>query len=229
MTFRDILVLVDETPEAPARAAAAAALAARHGAALTGVFLTSDFLNSIFLNGAGSYAPAIDIDRMATEHAAAVLSASETARMLFEAAAGDAGVRSDWLSISGDSCDDLYATARRFDLTIVPLTTQACMGPTRITAASLAMASGGPVLVLPKATADRPIGRRTVVGWKATRESARALHDAWPLLAQAEQIHTVVVSPHGEYGPDGALQRHFERHGLTAKVIVDTSRAAARC
>ena len=226
MTFKDVLVLVDDTAAAQARAVAAAALAARHGAALTGLFLTSDFLETVLIDGAGSYAPALDLTRLAAEHAAAVLSASETARLLFEAAAGQAGVRSDWLTVPGGAPENLFATARRFDLTVFPNKARACLGPTTISAAALGMASGGPILVLPDGVVDRPVGHRIMVAWKAARESARALHDAWPLLSKADEVHAVVVSPHGEYGPDGALQRHLERHGVPAKVIVDLSRDA---
>jgi nucleotide-binding universal stress UspA family protein len=80
------------------------------------------------------------------------------------------------------------------------------------------------VLLLPEAAGQPTLGRRIVVAWKSTRESARELHDAWPMLTQAEDVHAVVVSPHGEYGPDGALQRHLERHGIAAQVVVDLSR-----
>jgi nucleotide-binding universal stress UspA family protein len=226
VTYKDILVVVDETSASQARVAAAATLAARHGAALTGVFLTSDFMNLIFVDGAGGYAPALDIDRLVSEHAAAVLSAAEAARMTFEAAAGDAAVRSDWLTISGDSDAELFAVSRRFDLTVIPPHVRACLGANRISAAALAMASGAPVLLLPEAAGEPTLGRRIVVAWKSTRESARALHDAWPMLSQADEVHAVVVSPHGDYGPDGALQRHMERHGLAAKMIVDLSRDA---
>lgn len=224
MTYKDILVVVDDRPASQARAVAAATLAARHGAALTGVFLTSDFMNLIFVDGAGGYAPALDIDRLVSEHAEAVHSAAEAARMMFEVAAGDAAVRSDWLTISGDANAELFSVCRRFDLTIISPHIRACLGTNRISAATLAMASGAPVLLLPEAAGQPTLGRRIVVAWKSTRESARALHDAWPMLTQAEDVHAVVVSPHGEYGPDGALQRHLERHGIAAQVVVDLSR-----
>ena len=224
MTYKDILVVVDDRPASQARAVAAATLAARHGAALTGVFLTSDFMNLIFVDGAGGYAPALDIDRLVSEHAEAVHSAAEAARMMFEVAAGDAAVRSDWLTISGDANAELFSVCRRFDLTRTSPHIRACLGTNRISAATLAMASGAPVLLLPEAAGQPTLGRRIVVAWKSTRESARALHDAWPMLTQAEDVHAVVVSPHGEYGPDGALQRHLERHGIAAQVVVDLSR-----
>lgn len=48
----------------------------------------------------------------------------------------------------------------------------------------------------------------------------RALKDAWPLIAQADDVHVLIVSPSGETGPDGPLQRVFEHHGCQANLIV---------
>ena len=43
-------------------------------------------------------------------------------------------------------------------------------------------ASGRPVLLTPHASAVAGIGRRALIGWNASREASRAVHDALPLL-----------------------------------------------
>ena len=91
MTFKDILVQVDETQAGTDRAMAAAGLARRHGAHLTGVFLTSDLMNNLLGVGAFAYGTPVNIEDMLKDHRKAVLDGSETARIAFEAAAGDAG------------------------------------------------------------------------------------------------------------------------------------------
>lgn len=223
MTYRDILVQIDESRPSRNRAARAAAFAARFGARLTGVFLKSDFLRSHMIGEALNYMPQETIDLMIKDHAAGVARASEAARVAFESAAAEGGVESDWLTIAGDDEEILAACARRFDLTILPPSITASLGWRRITAADIGLSSGGPIMVLPDQDAAPTLGERVLIAWKGTRESARALHDAWPLIATAKEVHVLVVAPKGEGGPEGMLQRHFERHGCKPNLIVDRS------
>ena len=88
---------------------------------------------------------------------------------------------------------------------------------------SLPVASGRPVLVVPYAYERRPVGRQVLVAWNASREAARAVNDALPLLKRASQVHVVIFdrtaagAAHGEEpGADVAL--FLTRHGV--KVIV---------
>lgn len=223
MTYRDILVQIDPTPAAAARAITAAGLAARFQAQLTGVFLSSAFLrNYMAAESLLSMSPT-EVDRLLKDHADANLKASEDSRMLFERAAGEAAVTSDWQVIDGDGDAALIAHARRVDLTVLPPIASAVLGTHRISAANLGMASGGPLLVVGEHGGSPHVGKRILVAWKGTRESARALRDAMPLLMAADEVHVLVVSPRDLGGPDGALQRHLERHGVAAKLIMDAS------
>jgi nucleotide-binding universal stress UspA family protein len=227
MTYRDILVHIDETPASVARAAAAAELALRSNAHLGGVFLKSAFLRNYMAGEALAYMSPNDIDSILKDHAAATEKASERGREIFEAAAAKAGVSSEWMVIDGDFTAPMSASARRFDLTVFPTIACAALGQHTISAADLGLTSGGPVLVVPEHGVTRNVGKRVLIAWKGTRESARALRDAWPLVMGAEEVHILVVSPHGEDGPDGLLQRHFERHGREAKLIIDRSHDAS--
>jgi nucleotide-binding universal stress UspA family protein len=83
------------------------------------------------------------------------------------------------------------------------------------------MESGRPVLVLPRAFRGGAIGRKVLVGWNATRESARAAHDALPLLVGAEDVRFVWVDPQKSVEPSGNLPgaeiaTAFARHGVKA-------------
>lgn len=226
MSYRDILVQIDETKACRDRAIAAAGLAARMQAQLTGVFLKSEFLRSYMAGEVLAYLPQQTIDQLLREHAAGVAKAAETARAILEDAARAAGVKSDWLIVEGDDSEALSATARRFDLTVMPPTVTATLGWRHLSVTDVAFASGGPALVMPgKATST--LGETILVAWKGTHESARALHDAWPLIEKARQVHVLIVDPEGESGPEGLLQRHFERHGCKANLIVDRSQDAA--
>lgn len=227
MACRDILVQIDETAASRPRAAAAAAVASRFQAHLTGVFLKSQFFRTYLGAEAFGYMGPETIDRLLKDHTQGVNQAAETARQRFEAAAADAGVASTWLEVEGDDDLALIACARRFDLTVLPPMARTSFGIAQIPAADIGLAAGGPVLVVPEAGLSAVPGQRMLVAWKGTRESARALHDAWPLLAEAEEVHVLTVAHEGEGGPEGMLQRHLERHDLKANIIVDRSHDAS--
>ncbi len=220
MTIRDVLVYVDDSPAGRIRAEAAIRLADRHQARIAGVFLRSEFQGSFWATDAVTYAAGIDIGRIVREHDQAVTAACEAARKSFEALAGDRAVASEWLVVDGDTDGPLIDLARRFDLTIMPIKARPLLSENVVTAAGVALSCGGPVLALPDAGYPVDLGHRVMVAWKNSRESARALRDAWPLLAAAQEVHVVCVSQDGELNPDANLQRHFERHGVKAKLIV---------
>lgn len=67
------------------------------------------------------------------------------------------------------------------------------------------MEAGRPVLVLPRAELPKKLAR-VLIGWNATRESARALFDSLPLLKRAQEAGVVWVDP----------QRERERAGVLA-------------
>lgn len=221
MSFRDMIVQLDESPQASARAQVASALAARHKAHLTGVFLASDFLRTYFAAEAFATLPPIQIETLLREHAAAVERAAEAARASFEAATGEDGVASEWRIVNGDWDTELVSCARRTDLTVLPSQTSARLGRHRIAAAQVALACGGPVLITRDEAFPPNAGRRVLVAWKNTREAARALHDAWPIIELADEVHVLMVSPNGDEGADSLLQRQFERRGCRANLIVD--------
>lgn len=224
MSYRDILVLTEATPAGAYRAQFAADLARRWKAHLTGVFLTSEFMLQFGAGEALYGLPPDDIDRLLRDHAKTVEAASEEARRQFEGAAREAGAESDFINASGDDPQAFIACARRADLVVMPRRLDVYMGQRHVAAADVALACGGPVLVTPADDYAAPGGRRILVAWNGSREAARALRDGWPFIEAAEEVHVLIVSPTGEGGPDGMLQRLLERHGVTANVILDASR-----
>lgn len=219
MSFHDILVQVDDTPAGLARARLACALGARWELSVSGVFLKSDMLHNFFALEGLAALPPQTIDAVLKEQSAAIAQRAAAAQASFRTAGGAEGEWA-WRVIDGDLDAPVIAHARRFDLTVFPTAARACLGDNRISAASLAMGSGGPVLVVP----DEPpatVGDCVLVAWNGSREAARALRDAAPFLDRARQVHILVVSPLGEAGPRGLLEHHLLRHGWTANIIVD--------
>ena len=83
--------------------------------------------------------------------------------------------------------------------------------------------SGRPVLVIPSVGKFETIGNHALVGWSATRESSRAMHDALPLLAGGGKATILWVS-HSDRDADylqttaRAVAGLMDRHGVNATV-----------
>ncbi|MBL0730025.1 universal stress protein [Piscinibacter sp. HJYY11] len=65
---------------------------------------------------------------------------------------------------------------------------------------SVVMASGKPALVIPYAGRFDSIGRNVLIAWRPTRECARAVEAALPLLQRAARVH-VVCWGEDSFGP----------------------------
>ncbi|MCW6530208.1 universal stress protein [Sphingomonas sp. MMSM20] len=76
----------------------------------------------------------------------------------------------------------------------------------------LALFSGRPVLAVPpRGAADR--FDHIVIGWNGSREAARVLNDALPLLESHARIDIVSVSPGGSPGALDPISEHLTRLG----------------
>jgi nucleotide-binding universal stress UspA family protein len=80
---------------------------------------------------------------------------------------------------------------------------------------SVVMGSGKPALIVPRVTSGIAHFDTVMVAWKESRESARAVTAALPLLRAASAVH-VVMEDATQQGQTGPLQRFFERHGVRA-------------
>jgi len=87
----------------------------------------------------------------------------------------------------------------------------------------LAMESGRPVLIVPKSGNLDSIGERVVVAWNNSREAARAVFDALPLLQKALEVTVLSVEepskPQVTSDIAGAeIGATLARHGIKANV-----------
>ena len=89
--------------------------------------------------------------------------------------------------------------------------------------------SGRPALVVPCRHGVQRIGDRVLVAWNDTREATRAIADALPLLQRAREVSIVRCSERSDADPKlthrqlDAIQRWLQRHGVQARVHVETS------
>jgi nucleotide-binding universal stress UspA family protein len=132
--------------------------------------------------------------------------------------------RAEWRASEADALDAVALQARYTDLIVIgQQNAEWPSGVYRDFERSVPLAVGRPVLVVPYAFERRPVGHRVLVAWNASREAARAVTDALPLLKRAGQVHVVAFEPeksgaaHGaEPGADIAL--YLTRHGVKVTV-----------
>lgn len=89
--------------------------------------------------------------------------------------------------------------------------------------ASAILGSGRPALVVPHIATPEWAGRRALVAWKETRESARAVSAALPLLRQADSVQVICFDePRTDDAPvDGlpGIDAWLRAHGVAATVM----------
>ena len=145
---------------------------------------------------------------------------ADAAKAIFDKVTGPTALSTEWRVTSGEIVLELAHQSRYADLTVVSNLDQE-EAPLSIATlpADLVLASGLPVLAVPGVKPAATIGRRILVAWNASPESARAVHDAMPLLAQADSVQVMVV---GKNQPDRLLgadiATHLARHGVKAEV-----------
>jgi nucleotide-binding universal stress UspA family protein len=84
------------------------------------------------------------------------------------------------------------------------------------------LASGRPVLAVPRGWTPRPL-RRALIGWRPGAPATRAVNDALPMLVQAGEVDILCIDPHraldGHGDEPGAdLAAHLARHAVRATV-----------
>jgi nucleotide-binding universal stress UspA family protein len=145
----------------------------------------------------------------------------------FEAAAAKAGLsKRESRYAVGDPREVLDLHARYADLIVVgqadPNADGARDAASRVEETILSC--GRPVLLIPYIGLLAPVGRRVIIAWDASREATRAVSDALPMLARADKVMVVTVdaepSPYGHGQLPGAdLALFLSRHGLDVEAL----------
>jgi nucleotide-binding universal stress UspA family protein len=221
MSYKDLLVVLDSEPTTNERLDLAAALAERFSAHLVALYPLPTPQVPRHL---GYYDPAL-LDPFFAELREKAREAATHVREVFDRRTGLRRISAEWREIPEGPDADPALHARYADLAILGQ-----LDPDRVETELLrprpeqvALASGRPVLVVPYAGHFAEIGRRIVVAWNATREAARAVGDAMPLLVSAELVTVLTIDAregtggHGEL-PGADIALHLARHGVKAQI-----------
>ncbi|HLI10811.1 MAG TPA: universal stress protein [Alphaproteobacteria bacterium] len=218
MSFKSLLVHVDDSKHCSARLAVAASLARRFEAHLTGLYISSPVDVSPFL--ADQFPPG-----MLDEAHARVAEGRDKAKALFDSQAAGLGARSEWVATTSNDPPTVITLHSRYaDLTILGQVDPDAPShglpdlPERV-----ALGAGGPVLIVPYAGRFETVGERVMVAWNASAQAARAVHDALPMLGRAKQVIIVAIATDESGGglgpvPDIDIRAYLSRHGIEAEV-----------
>jgi nucleotide-binding universal stress UspA family protein len=221
MGFKTMLVHVDTGRSAPTRLKLSAELAARSAAHVTGLYVRRPFQAPAF-SDAG---PAMDSLYRTYENAAKADEALATAA--FRDLIGGTSLSSEWRVVDGLAEEVVAAHARYADLVIVGQSEPDAAATTTPPdlAETVALASERPVLIVPHIGVTKPPGKTVMLCWNGTREAARAVTGALPILKQADKVIILLIDPRndGEEQPGASISRWLGRHGVKAVVQRDTA------
>lgn len=216
MQYQDILVHVDDGEAMPARVAMALELAQRFGAHLTGVYVDPGLALPTLIDVPIS--PSL-VEALEEEHQQRRKRAEEQ----FNKAVDGATTGTEWRLAEGELASTLARHARYADLVVLG---QEGADDQKMVVGGLpdtvVLTCGRPALVMPYVGTSVPPGKNIIVAWNGSREAARAVNDALPLLIAADKVEVMCVNPAAGEEEDADLPGadvclHLARHGVKAE------------
>lgn len=212
MCIKDILIYLDDSPACERRIDISLTLAQAQGAQVTGLSIaTYDYYQPHYLRNEEKIAAAGALLEVKAQAAGVGASCRSIESKVV-------GVTVRELLIRASHCSDLVVVG------------QEARREARAEALVEHLVTGGgrPVLVVPAAGHFPSVGTRVLVAWKDGREASRALHDAMPILMQAEQVTLLTVASDEESNQDQLerIQEHLQRHGIAARSEIQPATSA---
>jgi nucleotide-binding universal stress UspA family protein len=137
----------------------------------------------------------------------------------------------EWRSAQALPVPYVLQQARRADILVVGARSETLVDPCAAADPSaLLMQAGRPIIVVPPALEWLDF-RSVVVAWKDVREARRAVFDALPILARAQDVTVVEIPEQGGAARADALQSVADvaswllGHGIIASTVVPDSAA----
>lgn len=223
MAYKSILVHVDKCANAEQRYSVAAAIAENEEAHLLGAAMSgiSRFIHLSEIGVPESYGEALPKTPVALlrERAADALKN-------FERIAQTKCKQFEKRLMEDEACGGITLLARYSDLVVVgqvdrddPFSAFVSDLPEYV-----ALASGRPVMVIPRVGQFASVGSRILIAWDGSISATRTISAAMPLLTRAEIVEVVVFNPrskpdiHGEE-PGADIALYLARHGVKVDVL----------
>ncbi len=218
MSIRTILVSLNDISRNEAVLGVAGALAMQHDAHIIGLFVIPAMrvYPVVTLQVPPEF---FEAQRKTYEKHA------DAARERFERYCGMNDLRCEWRKVPSSSpliADVVIRHARECDLVVASQPSREEIAEIEGDFAErVIMETGRPILFVPRAGEFGTVGRQVVVGWNATRESARAVYDSLPILEKAEKTRLAWVDPQKEEDvaeelPGAEMAASLARHNVNA-------------
>ncbi|MHA1600034.1 MAG: universal stress protein [Alphaproteobacteria bacterium] len=217
MTFKNLLVHLDDTPACAGRLAVAVDMARTYDAHLTGLYVTVD---PDLAGGVRSEVPMqflAALEEQVQERTRAVMAQ-------FAETMTKNGLTADGRTANSPASqvpEIVGLHARYADMVILGQSEPVQRSDAgNHLAENVIMSAGRPALMIPYIGAGKRLGQHVLIAWDAGREAARAVNDALPFLRRAEKVSILVInSDQGGHGPEpGAdIALHLARHGVQAE------------
>ncbi|MCC7683191.1 universal stress protein [Janthinobacterium sp. FW305-128] len=225
MTYKTVLLHIDDSAGRAARIEAAASIAQACGGHLTGVALTG--VSRLLYQ----HQPDLDADPNLSLHLNFLRDRATRALDGFEQQVRAAGVASfEQRVVDDEAAGGISLLARYADLVVISQYNAKDKSPSvmRDFPAYVLLHSGRPVLIVPYAPplpllAPPAAARNVLISWNASKEASRAVTAALPLLQRAGQVHVAIfdakvhAAEHGEQ-PGAELVHYLARHGVEARL-----------
>lgn len=221
MSYKTILVHLDESPRSQERVKIASRIAMRDGAHLVGASMIG------ISTQAYEQTNITERDPNLAKHIEFLRERARASVTQFESVAQQVGVASyEGRVVDGEAMEGMGLQARYSDLVVVGQSDPEAPAPSVPPdfPHHVVMHVGRPVLIVPKQGIFEDVGKKVLISWDASRGATRAVTEAIPLLQHADVVQVVVFNPesrstaHGDQ-PGADLGLYLARHGVKVEVL----------
>jgi nucleotide-binding universal stress UspA family protein len=221
MPIRDILVCADSSEAGEGRLRLALALARSSRARLTALYVLPESPVATAPIGLGPVPSSTAVWTEPPQPAGSPREPerADAAETQFRSALRSGALDGEWYLLDERDLARLVDYANSVDLAV--LGQQSPDAPSALVPDKIVTEVGRPVLIVPYAGQFETVGRRALVAWDGSREAARALNDALPLIGSAEAVTVLYVGAREAQRERArpALDRivgHLQRHAIRA-------------
>ena len=222
--IKDVSVLLDGSSEDELRLRHAEVIATGSGAHLTGLFLNplAELAAVMPIDGGGAAAQLVaDLDE-------GVRRQGDVVRQRLSERFSRLSVPSEIRRIDappGELVDRAVSEARWSDLFVTSRPYDNGLSKWKQLFEALLFESGRGIYVVPPGRQPADVIRRILVAWRDTRETARAVAEATPLIEKAPRTAVVLVNPEmgtadAKREPGMDIARHLNRHGTAVEIVM---------
>ncbi len=219
MAIKNVTVHIDHSESCKHRVKAAIDVVKQNNARLTALFVVPDYFVPSYVEAQISADVITQINDQAMEHA------SETMSRVKKQIA-DAGLSVDAFIEEGNLIGILNDYSLYTDLLILGQSQPE--DPDNLSeslADHLVMEGGAPCLVIPYIGARQTLAKRVLVAWNESRECARALKEALPVLKQADKVTVLLIKQKSHDEEHTAIQKkvmlgYLADHDINADISI---------